>query len=358
MTTNITNSNVSNFPAIALILLAVFLFAARAAAQSSTTPQQVITRDSILQVPTQTSQELGLPPVADNRPANNNLFTTPPPTLQNFEQNFAGFRHAQTLPFLGVETLLGFEYKYQQQTRNDVQRTSDIYTGDVLAQIGLGKGFEFYGNFPFQTYNDTTLKDRTGQDSYSRNGNGDLRLGIQYNFLGNAGGPYYLSASVDGLIGTRSYSGSDFPRFLTLGDTNTDTGHRDNNHNTDNYGGGVSVQASMDLPRGWQVGINSGVMIGHPDCCCCDCCCVCACFDNRFNLTKTFCDQWAVEATVATSVSTARRSDVQAVVLGGFRWTPTPWLGLYAGPTWNATQSGDNIGGMFQASVQWDKIPW
>src|ERR1019366_6616321 len=343
------NSMIPRLPAIGLILLATFAGQLRAQPieKTQTSPGQVVNQQLIDEQPSTSAPNLG----------KNILLDAPPPGLQNFEQNFAGFPDAQTLPFLGVETLVGFEYNYRQQTRNDVQRTSDTYAGDALVQIGTGKGTELYLNFPFQTYNDTTIKDRTGQDSFTRNGNGDLRAGFQVNFLGNNGGPYYLSGSVDGLIPTRSYNGNDFPRFIsTLGDTNTDTGRRDRNRNGDNYGAGVSLQASVDLPCGWQAGINSSVMFGHPDCCGYGC--FYACFDNRFNLTKTIGASWAIEATVATSVSTARRSDVQASVLGGARWTPTPWLGVFVGPTWNATQSGDNIGGMLQASIQWDKIKW
>jgi hypothetical protein len=73
-------------------------------------------------------------------------------------------------------------------------------------------------------------------------------------------------------------------------------------------------------------------------------------------VTKTLGAKWAVEATLATTVSNARRSDVQAIVEGGVRWTPTPWLGVYVGPTVNATQSGHNIGGVLQISLRPDII--
>jgi hypothetical protein len=360
MNANIINLKVSNLPAVALIPLAVFSFAERAAAQASTAPQPVITRDSILQVPAQTSRDLGLPSVADNRPADKDLLVTPPPVPLNFAQDFAGFRNAQTLPLGGVEILEGFDFNYREQTRDDVQRTAYNYTlGNTLLQVGMGKGFEFYGSIPIQLITDTTIKDSTGQDSSTHYGTGAARFGIQYNFLGNAGGPYFLSGSVDGLYSSWNNDRTRLPfSGSPLSDTNNTTDNhdrRDRNRNSDDWGGGVSVQAAADVGWGTRIGIDSGLLVGHPDCCC-GCCCCCVCFDNRLNLTKTFCDKWAVEATLATTFSTARKSDVQAVILGGVRWTPRPWLGLYAGPTWNATQNGDNIGGMFQASIQWDMI--
>jgi hypothetical protein len=351
MNAKIICSRVPCFSAVVLISLALLSFAGRAEAQPDTPPKQVIIQPQIVQPSTSTSRDLGL-----------GLLDAPTPGLRNFQQNFAGFSYPQTLPLGDVEVLEGFGFKYRQQTRDDVKRTSyDYSVGDTLLQIGTGKGTELYFGFPIQNFHDTTIRDRTGEDSFSRNGNGDLRAGLQINFLGNDGGPFGLSMSVDGLIPTKSNNGNDFPRFFsTLNDTNNDndTGRRDRKRTTDDYGLGVSVQATVDLPWGLQAGINSGVMLGHPDCCCCCCCCCCACFDNRFNVVKAVTDQWALEATVDTTVSTARHSDVQATILGGVRWTPTTWLGLYAGPTWNATENGDNIGGMFQASFQWDKSKW
>jgi hypothetical protein len=156
---------------------------------------------------------------------------------------------------------------------------------------------------------------------------------------------------VDGLYGTGNNDRTRLPFFgSTLSDTNNTTdnrGRRDRNLNSDNWGVGASVQGAVDVGCGTRIGIDSGFLFGHSDCCC-----GCFCFDNRLNVTKTFGKQWAGEVTLATTVSNARRSDVQAIVEGGFRWTPTPKLGFCAGPTWNATQSGDNIGAFLQVSYQ------
>jgi hypothetical protein len=332
--------------AASLILLSAFLFSGRAQAQVDRPPTQVPIESRFLQTSPQTLLDLGT----------DNLLIAPPPVPLNFAQNFAGFRNPQTLSLGGVELLEGFDFNYRQQTRDDVQRTSYKYTvGNTLLQFGMGKGFEFYGSIPIQIITDTTIKDRTGQDSSTHSSTGDARFGIQYNFLGNSGGPYYLSGSVDGLYSSWNNDRTRLPFFgSTLSDTNNTTdnrGRRDRNRNSDNWGGGVSLQAAADVGWGTRIGIDSGLLVGHPDCCCGGCCC-CVCFDNRFNLTKTFGDKWALEATVDTFFSTARKSEVQANVLGGVRWTPTPRLGICVGPTCNLTQSGDNIGAFLQVSYQ------
>jgi hypothetical protein len=353
MNANIITSRVPRLSVISLNLFAAVCFAGRAQAQTLTTPPQVLIESKMVEPTAQSSRDLGSTLLADNSQSNNKLLAAPTPVPPNFEQNFAGFRHANTLSFGEVETLLGFEYKYREQTRDDVKRITDTYSGDALVQIGTGKGTELYFDFPFQTYNDTTIKDRTGQDSFTRSGNGDLRGGFQYNFVGNAGGPFHVAGSLDFSVPTKSFNGNDFPRLsLTQSDNNDNnnndnTSRRDRNRNSDNWGGGVSLQASVDLHCGWELGVDSGVMGIHSHCGCY------YCFDNRLNLTKTLCNEWAVEATVDTTFSTARRSEVQAVLIAGARWTPEPKLGFCVGPSWNATQCGNNIGAFFEVSYQW-----
>jgi hypothetical protein len=274
------------------------------------------------------------------------LLNIPVPKF-NYQPDFGGYLHPQTLPWGQAALELGFGYNHTERNRDDLERITDRWLiGDLNFKLGLPRDMEFQLSFPIQTITDTTLKDPTGHDYYLRNGNGDLSALLKMNLWGEYNDGFSAGALfLHGEIPTASYNG----RLPDFGSTTKDSG-RSNEH----YALGAGFIGTVNLPGNSQAGISSEVLLGRPDCFdCCDCCC-CACFDNRISLATYLGanNQLGAQLSFDTKVTNARKSDWEGVIQGGLIYSPTPNLQFYAGPTYSVTAPGSNIGASLAASYQ------
>jgi hypothetical protein len=330
MNANIITSKVPRLSAISLALLSAFSFAGRTEAQSSTTPPQVTTEAGISPAQTKTSQDLGM-------------------NLQ-WQPDFAGIKYPITLPLGGYAFKLGLDYTYGDRTKKDVKFTSDSYVPYLEGQFGLGHNLQFDASIPW-SIDTMTRKDSTGQDSMTRDGIGNLLLGLKQNVIGNDDSRIGFSYMIDGLVPTASNGRNNFFGGTTQSDNNNNdnnnTGQRDRNRSDDKYGLGVSGQISANLCCGLQATVNSGVMGIHSYCGCY------YCFDNRISLAKTLGERFALQASYDTSVTTARDAKFVSGAQLGIIVKPTIMRGweAYAGVKDQLTgERGDHFGGVLEFS--------